>query len=152
MDAIADRYAGVISDFAGPFWFLSNFSPGVVSMYGQEYPTVEHAFQAAKTEGAEEREAIRLAPTPLEAKRMGRKVKLRAGWDTTRLNVMEELLRRKFADENLAALLAGTCPAELVEGNTWGDQFWGQTVPGFVGENHLGKLLMKIRDEMELCA
>jgi predicted NAD-dependent protein-ADP-ribosyltransferase YbiA (DUF1768 family) len=58
---------------------------------------------------------------------------------------MEEILRMKFADERLRDKLTSTAPVELVEGNWWGDTFWG--VCKGVGENHLGRLLMKIRDE-----
>jgi predicted NAD-dependent protein-ADP-ribosyltransferase YbiA (DUF1768 family) len=59
---------------------------------------------------------------------------------------METLLRQKFAHPELRAKLKETNDAELVEGNWWGDRFWG--VCRGEGENHLGKLLMKIRAEL----
>ena len=96
-------------------------------------------------------ESIRQAQDPGRAKRLGRQVELRHDWETFRLQVMEELLRRKFSHPDLAEKLIATYPEELVEGNTWGDQFWGATKDrklGWVGENHLGRLLMQIRGEL----
>lgn len=58
---------------------------------------------------------------------------------------MEELLVIKFSgkDPFLTRALMATGNAELVEGNTWNDTFWG--ICNGTGENHLGKLLMKVR-------
>lgn len=64
-----------------------------------------------------------------------------------KLRVMELLLRQKFQIPELGAKLLSTGSAELVEGNHWGDTFWG--VYNKVGHNHLGKLLMKIRSELQ---
>lgn len=76
---------------------------------------------------------------------------MRADWDDARnyrLVVMEQLLREKFSDKNpeLKQKLIDTYDAELIEGNTWNDTFWG--VCGGIGKNHLGKLLMKIRRDL----
>lgn len=60
---------------------------------------------------------------------------------------MEEVVRAKFSQNpDLARRLVDTCPRELAEGNHWGDTYWG-TVNG-QGENHLGKILMKVREEL----
>src|SRR5579871_4764016 len=67
--------------FNDEFAFLSNFHYATVSLDGVTYPTVEHAFQAAKTDDAEERRAIRDCGSPGRAKRMGKKVKLRKDWE-----------------------------------------------------------------------
>ena len=139
-------YYGVVHSFQGEFRFLSNFHPSPVWMYGLEYPTVEHAYQAAKTLDRAERERIRTAHTPGVAKRLGRVVKIRDDWNEFRLVAMEELLRRKFTTPQLNDQLLATGNKLLVEGNTWGDEFWG--VCDSVGENHLGRLLMKIREEL----
>ena len=136
----------VIDRFMGEYRFLSNFHPAVVSFEGQVYPTVENAYQAAKTANRDERAKIALA-SPGEAKRMGRRCVLRPGWAAIRLAVMEDLVRKKF--ENSAALqnrLCATGAATLIEGNDWGDTFWG--VYRGHGENHLGKILMQVRREL----
>lgn len=135
----------MISSFSGKHEFLSNFSPCSVWMEGVEYSSVEHAYQAAKTTDKTWREKIRLEPSPAKAKRIGRKVPLRPDWDVHRLAVMEALLWQKFLIEPFRTLLLGTGTETLVEGNTWGDRFWG--VCG-EGENHLGRILMKIRQAL----
>lgn len=141
---------GVIGPFQGDYRFLSNFWPAPVVLDGHEYPTVEHAYQAAKTTCPYQRQFIRSAPTPGQAKRRGRRVDLRPGWDHMKVEVMEGLLRQKFAREPLRSKLLATSPRELIERNTWGDQFWG--VCNGQGENHLGRLLMKVRAELMLAA
>src|SRR5574343_879512 len=78
-----------------------------------------------------------------EAKKLGRQVKLRSDWYEIKLSIMEEILREKFQGELLQKLL--TIKGEIVERNNWGDTYWG--VCNGKGQNQLGKLLMKIRDE-----
>ena len=137
----------VIDAFTGPYFFLSNFAESPVDFDGAVYPTVEHAFAAAKTLDPAERELIRLAPRPGDAKRLGRQVVLRPGWDDLRVEVMRRLLARKFAPgTELAARLLATGDARLVEGNTWGDRFWG--VCRGQGWNQLGQLLMERREQL----
>jgi N-glycosidase YbiA len=137
----------VIDTFMGPYWFLSNFAESPVEFEGQVYPSVEHAFAAAKTLDPAQRELIRLAPRSGDAKRLGRQSALRAGWDDIRVDVMRTLLARKFAPgSELARCLLATGDAQLIEGNTWGDRFWGK-VRG-QGRNQLGELLMERRAQL----
>lgn len=139
----------MIDDFRGPYRFLSNFQSCVVYYEGLRYPTTEHAYQAAKTLDMTLRAQFASLATPREAKRLGRTVKLREGWDSMKLGVMRELLRQKFSDLNpaLRDALKATGEELLVEGNTWGDRYWG--ICGGVGDNHLGRILMEIRSEMK---
>jgi ribA/ribD-fused uncharacterized protein len=136
-----------IGPFAGPYRFLSNFFPVQIRFEGMSYPSVEHAFQAAKTTHPDERQRVRACPTAADAKLLGRKVHVRPDWETIKLGVMEHLLRQKFTTHGgLRQQLKATRPHPLVEENTWGDTFWG--VCKGQGENHLGRLLMRIRDEL----
>jgi len=136
-----------VTMFEGPYEFLSNFHRCAITFDGVEYPSLEHAFQAAKTENKAEREDVRQAPGPGAAKRRGQKVTLRADWETIKIGVMKDLVRQKFTRHaGLKAELLKTENAELVEGNVWKDTFWG--VCGGVGLNHLGRLLMEIREEI----
>jgi ribA/ribD-fused uncharacterized protein len=132
-----------ITEFRGKYRFLSNFYAARVEWDGVGYPTVEHAFQAAKTTDPQARERIRGAETPGAAKAMGRRVPLRPDWDAVKVDIMRELLFKKFQDLDLAAALYATEDVPLVEGNWWGDTFWG--VCQGRGENMLGKLLMEVR-------
>lgn len=134
----------MIDSFSGEYRFLSNFYPASVWFDWKEYPTVEHAYQAAKTLNHEMREVIRNLSTPAKAKYVGRREPLRPDWEQMKLWLMEELVLMKFEDPVLRSLLKATGDQELVEGNHWGDRFWGVCVG--VGENHLGKILMKVRD------
>lgn len=137
------RVQRVIHSFTGDFRFLSNFTPCPIEYDKVVYPSVEHAYQAAKTEEESDRIQIANAPTPGHAKQMGRKVKLRDGWEDLKIPVMEYLLSIKFSDPTLRHLLLATDDCQLIEGNTWGDRFWG--IYQGQGRNELGKLLMKVR-------
>lgn len=137
-----------IDEFQGEYRWLSNFWPAKVVYEGQTYPSVEHAYQAAKTLNAATRRAIQLAPSPQEAKRIGKQATLRDGWSSMRIGVMRQLLAEKFADPALRKKLIETYPRQLIEGNQWGDRFWGVDLHTRVGDNHLGKLLMRLRDDL----
>jgi len=129
---------------------LSNFFPAQVRFDGVDYPTVEHAFAAAKTLDPAERVAVLACATPTDAKRLGRRVTLRPGWDARpgaeplKVEVMRALLAVKFwPGTPLAAKLLATGNAQLTEENTWGDVYWG--VCRGQGQNTLGRLLMERR-------
>jgi len=128
---------------------LSNFEPVQVELDGVIYPTVEHAYQAAKTFNSEERDFVLSQGTPGRAKRASRKITISPDWDSRKLGVMEDLLFQKFLfHEELGQKLLETGNIKLEEGNTWGDTFWGVDYSTGVGQNNLGKLLMKVRSEL----
>jgi ribA/ribD-fused uncharacterized protein len=136
-----------VDRFEGPFRFLSNFYLSPVGYLGVEFPSAENAYQAAKSTDRETQLGF-LSMTPGQAKRAGMKVALRADWESVKLSVMEDVVREKFRRKHLADMLLSTGGVELVEGNTWGDRFWG--VCRGKGENHLGRILMKVRDELRV--
>jgi ribA/ribD-fused uncharacterized protein len=131
----------MINEFRGKYFFLSNF-------YHVPYPSNEHYFQAAKATNDKDREFVMSAPDAKTAKARGGKngIKCRPDWNEIRISVMEDFVRIKFQDAELRQQLLDTGDEELVEGNWWGDIFWG--VCKGEGENHLGKILMKIRAEI----
>jgi ribA/ribD-fused uncharacterized protein len=138
----------MIDSFQGDYFFLSNFYEHPFDYGGVFWPTAEHSFQAMKvpSEDPEWEDYIWLfleAQTPTIAKKLGRSVPLRSDWEGVKETVMKDILLSKFADEDLKRLLVSTGDQKLVEGNTWGDKYWGQ-VDG-VGENRLGELLMEVR-------
>ncbi len=143
----------VIDNFRDEYWFLSNFYPAtqrLVLRFDDSdcvffCPTAEHAYQAMKADNLQEAGAIAAARTPENAKKMGRTVTLRKDWEDKKLAAMYTALNGKFlSNEKLAKRLIETGDATLIEGNTWGDTFWG--VCDGKGANHLGILLMDIRD------
>ena len=140
-----------INGFQGEYRFLSNFWPCYITYQDILYPTVEHAYQSAKVESPGIKARIRDCPTPADAKDYFEinKVKPDPGWTVEKkLVVMEELLMIKFSGKEpfLTRALLDTGEAGLIEGNNWDDTFWG--VCNNTGENNLGKLLMKIRNEL----
>ena len=138
----------MIDRFDGEYRWLSNFWPSPVLLDGLLYPTVEHAYQAAKTVLPNERTLIGSLATPGQAKRAGRKVTMRPDWEGMKIDIMTRLVEKKFLyHDALRIKLILTGDEKLVEGNTWGDRFWG-TVDG-EGENHLGKILMEVRSELK---
>lgn len=136
-----------ITYFRDSHFFLSNYYELPLYFEGAWYPTAEHAFQAAKTTNEEMRTAIRKSNSPAKAKRMGRNLTLRPRWDSMRVEVMRTILRSKFKDMVMRGMLMSTGDADLIEGNTWGDTFWG--VCRGRGQNTLGQLLMEIRQEIK---
>ena len=158
--------------FIGEYDFLSNMylctvEVPIVDGYSEFYPSVENAFQAMKCKTAAQRKAFQNI-MPMEAKNLGAKVDLRSDWEQKRIMVMRMLLRFKFAqNDELAVKLLKTEDMPLCELNYWGDTFWGKslveekietdlgdgvtatlTKKKIKGENHLGKLLCEVREEL----
>lgn len=137
-----------IEVFDGPHAFLSNFFEHAIEFKGIRYRTLENAYQAQKVG-----EALRpmfITCTPGQAKRLGNKLRTVPDWNRKKVGLMSALLMIKFDDPVMERLLLSTGDAELVEGNSWGDQYWG--VCDGVGQNILGQLLMAIRLQKQLGA
>ena len=137
----------MIDRFDGEYAFLSNYSASPFRIDYVLFPTMEHYFQANKADNQNDYLHIAYAPTPVEAKRLGRKIQLRSDWEEIKDKVMLTGLRKKFANPELRNLLLATGDEELIEGNYWGDTYWG--VCNGVGQNKLGKLLMQVREEIK---
>lgn len=135
-----------------PYQVFSNFHPCTVTYEGIIFPSVETAFQAAKTlDMAERRKIAHMYPGA--AKKYGRTLTIRTDWEQVKQSVMLYLLRQKFAPgtEN-ARLLLNTGDAVIEEGNWWHDNYWGicrcNRCAGKIHENHLGRMLMQLRQEL----
>ena len=135
-----------IGKFDGDNYWLSNFYHCDVTYEGQLYRSSEGAYQAAKTLDPIKRSVFENVSAGM-SKRMGRKLELRADWEEVKDDVMRDILRCKF-DQNpkLKQQLIATGDKKLVEGNHWGDTYWG--VCHGEGKNMLGKLLMELREEI----
>ena len=137
----------VIKEFRYQYNFLSNFS---------RYPLIYQGilFKWAKCETDIDRNNILNCETPTQVKKYGHIIKCDIKkWDLYKIVVMEEILKCKFSQEKLKKKLIDTKDAELIEGNYWHDQYWGKCFcpkcKNKQGQNHLGKLLMKIRDDFK---
>ena len=147
---------GCILRFRGKYSFLSNFYPCEIEYEGKVYPSVENAYQASKT--APHRRDIFTRISPKEAKKLGRKVPLLQGWEGRKVEIMEELVWKKFSgNPELREKLLSTGDKILIEGTTWGDEFWGVNLKkpdseskyGYKGKNILGEILMKVREKLK---
>lgn len=137
----------MIDAFEDEYRFLSNFWMVPVEYDGEIWPSTEHAYQAAKTDVLEEKKKIQLAVTANETKKLGRKVTIKENWDDIKLQIMRDIVTAKFKQHpDLAKILKETGDQELIEGNWWGDTYWG--VCRGKGTNHLGKILMEIRAKL----
>lgn len=136
-----------IDSFKGNYEFLSNFAPCYIRYEGVLYTSVECAFQAAKVSDINIKKQIAQL-TPKDAKKYGKKVKLRSDWNNVRIDIMRDLLKIKFNDDHFGyrQKLVNTGDSYIEEGNKHHDTFWG--VCNGIGENHLGKLIMEIREEL----
>lgn len=133
------------------FGEFSNFALYPVKLQGKIWQTSEHYFQAQKFEDKEYREKIRKAKSPMKAAELGRsrKVKIVSNWDKIKDNVMYDAVKAKFTQhEELKQLLLSTGDAKLVE-HTENDNYWGDGGKQGKGLNKLGKILMKVREELK---
>lgn len=137
-----------INYFREEYDFLSNFYPSKVMFEGITYYNSEAAYQAQKCRNPEDRmKFARLASD--EAKRLGQTVEMRPDWEQVKCSLMEQIVREKFTQNpTLAQALLDTGEKPLKEGNYWKDLYWGVDLQSGEGENHLGKILMALRDEL----
>ena len=137
----------VIRKFSGQYEFLSNFYECAFEYDGYIFKTAEHAYQAQKTIDDVDFEKVRNTETAGQAKRLGGKIYNRRDWDEVKLGIMYQIVWAKFTnDREMGKKLLATMPSQLVEGNNWGDIFWGSC--NGVGENHLGEILMRVREQL----
>ena len=143
-----------IKSFQDEYFFLSNTYLCEIEFMEDKYPSVEHAYQAAKVmgNGKEWKEDIRIkirnVPTPRELRKLGNCCPLRSDWHKVKVGIMKELVAKKFKIPEFKQKLLDTGKATLISGNSWNATFWG--VAYGMGENNLGKILMEIRNK--LCA
>lgn len=143
----------IIENFSKNYAFLSNSYPSQISPWedGLIYPTAEHAYQAIKTFNPEERKSIAAASNTWLVKKIGKQIQLRSDWEDIKIFAMKDILKDKFKNPKMREKLIATEDAELINGNNWHDNFWGNCTCSqcinIQGENNLGRLLMEIRNE-----
>jgi len=112
------------------------------------FPSSENAFFYFKAASPKTKEKF-LTLSPTEAKRTGGRCKSVENWDEKQLGVMGAVCEQKFRQNaDLADKLLATGDAELIEGNPWGDTYWGVSFQTGEGENWLGRILMRTRDKL----
>jgi hypothetical protein len=138
-----------VRGFFGDYRFLSNFYKARQVVNGIEYISNEHFFQASKSTNQQDHDWVNSSETPGIAKHRGKRIPRREDWNKIRLDIMRLGLLAKFSQNlYLKDLLLGTGSSYLEELNDWGDTFWG-TCSG-KGDNHLGLILMDLRDKFRI--
>lgn len=154
----------MIGIFRGENHFLSNFYPCVITHDGIRYPSVEHYYIALKTNNKivkfnnkeyklkDFRLMVSNLDNPGLAKKVGKEIIARKDWDEYRMLVLKDGITEKFKDPVLRKKLIDTGSQELVEGNWWHDNNFGSCFcdkcKDKKGKNKLGKIIMKVRDEI----
>lgn len=145
--------------FKGEMFFLSNFYESKITVTitdrsGKKrdyiFQTAEHLFQACKAVHDEDFFKIAQSETPGEAKKIARTIKMRENWEEIKIDVMTGIILKKFTqNQTLKNKLIATGNIELIEENDWNDTFWGVDIKTKKGQNHLGKILMEVREELK---
>lgn len=139
-----------------PYGCFSNFSPHGIHLQGTDWSTVEHYYQAQKFVGTMDAALVQMiytAQTPEEAALLGRdRTRLvRPDWEQVKTQVMREAVLNKFLTHaDIQAILISTANELIVE-NSPCDYFWG-CGEDRTGDNHLGKILMSVRQEIRQLA
>ena len=164
-----------VDSFRYKYACFSNFSNHKVNYKGLTYENSEAAFQAQKFEDENVKQLFK-SLDPSKVKALGRskviflntegeyyknklpsdigqrsnkftKHTMRSDWDKIRVEEMYQIVKNKYEqNSDIKEVLLSTGERELIEGNTWGDRFWGQVDK--TGLNYLGRILMQIRYEL----
>ena len=136
-------YPGGWPDIAG-VEALRNDYPATITMGSQNYPTVSHAYWALSTSDPDAHDRIAAAPDDLDAVKLAGQAPHRPDWPEVRLAVMATLLRVKFIQHPLLALvLLATRDARIIYNGPESDYWTGEN-----GTNWIGRLLELTRSEL----
>jgi ribA/ribD-fused uncharacterized protein len=138
--------------FESEFFWLSNFYEVPVKLGNLTFGSTEAAFQGCKYKAAlgdqkEQYEFMQdmIQANPSQSKKLGKRLLIDLDkWESIKVTCMREVVKAKFDQhDDLRLKLIETGAALLVEGNTWGDKFWGRC--DGMGLNVLGSILMELR-------
>lgn len=139
----------MIREFKGEYRWLSNFASCKIHFDGRLFASVEHAYMSAKSKDlAWKKFCADSNNSPGTVKKKSKEIVLREDWPSMKVEVMRELLEKKFSQRPYRSLLLKTGDLYIQEGNWWGDSFWGVDFKTNTGENNLGLLIMAVREEL----
>ena len=149
---LKEKMDEVIGFYPREFYCFDNFSSFKVKYDGYLYSSVEEAYQALgfKESAPDIYQEIINCYSAHEAQKIAyaNKDKRRKDWDEIKVSIMEELLRCKIEQNPyVKKKLLETKDYTIVEDSPK-DSFWGWGEDRN-GNNQLGKLWMKLRDEMK---
>lgn len=139
----------MIDDFhAKGYGWLSNFYKCDIYYEGILYHSSECAYMSAKRDDLRWK-VFCSTNEPEVVKEKSRRIRIKSDWDSLKIYVMFDVIRLKFKIPELRDKLLATNDEQLVEGNNWGDCFWGVSKKTGIGRNFLGRILMHVRDEIK---
>lgn len=119
-------------ELKGPYKCLGNSYSATILVEGITYPSVEHAFQAAKVSDRATKFQISKASLA-EVRNLLEDIWIRPNWNDVKYATLHQLVKLKFeSNKELAKVLMGT-GTKLFGGKT---------------EAELGSILMKVRSEL----
>lgn len=136
--------------YEGEYYMFSNFSSFAFTYNGLVWMTAEHAYQAAKFDDKDIIDSIHKSLSAHDSKKIAHTYndKIRNNWDKIKISIMEDIIRAKIqAHPYIKEKLLNSENREIIE-NSHKDSFWGRGID-FKGRNELGKVLMKIRSELQ---
>ncbi len=136
--------------YEGEYYMFSNFSCFAVTYNGRVWFSSEHAYQAAKFDDENVINSIHNALSAHDSKKIAQayKNKIRKDWNEVKISTMEDIIRAKIAQHPFVRQkLLETGNREIIE-NSHKDWFWGRGAD-FKGHNELGKVWMKLREELK---
>lgn len=138
-----------ITSFTGEYDWLSNFYPCKIKYHGYEFLCLEGAYQLCKLPDEMVNDHIKeyAILTGAQAKKKAKLLPIREDFHIKKYEIMRFLISLKFQDPVLKAKLINTGDCELIEGNWWGDTYWG--ICNGNGHNYLGKILMELRSNFK---
>lgn len=139
----------MIKEFRGEYAWLSNFYAVKIILLDVEYASVEHAYMSAKSDDPEWKFYCQNTIEAGKVKTASRQIKIKDNWEDIKINVMFECLIKKFEQEPFRTKLIETGDKFIMEGNWWGDEFWGVNLKNNKGKNYLGKLITTIRNNLK---
>ncbi|MCD5390148.1 MAG: NADAR family protein [Candidatus Pacebacteria bacterium] len=141
----------MIKEFQGEYRWLSNFWPVQIKYKDRVFHNVENAYHSEKSDDSFYKDFCAFEADPRIVKeRQLDMITLRSDWDDVKVEIMEKLTRIKYQNLELRQKLLDTGDQEIQEGNSWNDIYWGINLETGKGENILGKIIMKIRNEIKI--
>lgn len=137
-----------IYGFQGEYRWLSNFWECPIEFAGYTWKCAEGLYQAGKSRDEEEQlRFVNLSGN--QAKHQGKRVYCRNDWWKIKNDHMAFVIDLKFNHPEMSSLLLSTDNAEIIEANTWNDTYWGVKEHDGFGQNHLGKIIMEKRKQLQ---
>ena len=137
-----------IVGFKDEYGFLSNFYNHTVKVNGLFFQNNVAAFLAQMYSNKnQQRYFTKLLPAAAIRFFEMTRIKPPTDWDSKKEQIMYNICKNKFTNQRLREQLLATGDAELINESNFANDYWGRH--DGQGENMLGKVLMRLRQEFK---